>query len=646
MASLQKILLIHHQTKPKQLQVAQESAQQFGIELEPLLLDDFLLNPQLKLHGRHHLVSLLESADLSLLLNQAHRYHFSIGLLPAHKSSVVCRLFNIPNQIEKALPLAISPDKAINIDLLLCNDEAVLLSVMVGYVPFFNFRQQYYERQSLFRRFFHLTKNAASLTRLKPFDLNIATEKRDQIKTAVTGVLIIENDVEAFAANLVDETISSQDNKLSAMLVAPCSIVDYLFFLLDCFYYKNRPAARLPKAVSYIKTRELTLTTSKQLDYWIDGRPCKAETLLFKCIPNSIRIIVGEQFKLAHDANEIEKETLKINNLPQNEDRLKRLRKKMPFFSVAQEDDFKDLFLMLKDNAQLSGSYFVLMVLSSMLATFGLFLNSAPVVIGAMILAPLMAPIVSLSMAILRNDRKLFNNALWVFLIGLIAAIAVSGVTTLILPYERVTEEIYARLQPSLLDLGVAIVSGMAAAYAHAKESVLKSLPGVAIAVALVPPLCVIGIGLAWHDWAMVGGAGLLFLTNFAGIALIGSLTFLFLGFSTVLRINWGLGFSLLLMAIVSIPLYDSLMTDINHNRITSAVGDQTYKINGKTIQLDDVRVISAGDTICLSAVLGSSENISAEDVETLRIDIEKLLDQPIKIEVTLKIIRSAYNQP
>lgn len=646
MNSLQKILLIHHHNiKPKQLQAAQESAQQYGIELEPLLLNDFLLNPKKQLNGRHHLVSLLESADLSLLLNQAHRYHFSIGLLPAHKSSIVCRLFNIPTQIEKALPLAISPNKAIDLDLLLCNNEAVLLSVMVGYVPFFNFRQQYYEQQSLLRRLIHLIKNAASLTRLKPFDLSIATEKRDQIKTAVTGVLIIENDIEAFAANLVNETISSQDNKLSAILVAPCSTVDYLFFLLDCFYYKNRPAARLPKAVSYIKTRELTLTTSKELDYWIDGRPCKAETLFFKCIPDSIKIIVGEHFKFVHDANEVEKETLKINNLPQNEVRLQRLRKKMPFFSVAHEDDFKDLFLMLKDNAQFSGPYFVLMVLSSMLATFGLFLNSAPVVIGAMILAPLMAPIVSLSMAILRNDRKLFYNAAWVFFIGLIAAIAVSALTTLILPYEKITEEIHARLQPSLLDLGVAIVSGMAAAYAHAKESVLKSLPGVAIAVALVPPLCVIGIGLAWQDWAMVSGAGLLFLTNFAGIALIGALTFLFLGFSTVLRINWGLGFSLLLMAMVSIPLYDSLLTDIKHSRIASAV-ERTYIVNDKTIQLNAVRVISSGTPICLSAVLGSSKKISAEDVETLRMHIEKLLDQPVKIEATLKIISSAYNHP
>lgn len=639
MGSMQKMLLIYHHIKPKQLDVAQNSAWQFGIELEPLLLDEFLLSPQKQLRGRTHLLSLLESADLSILLNQAHRYHFSIGLLPARKSSIVCRLFSIPTQIEKALPLAISPDKAIKLDLLLCNDEAVLLSVMVGYVPFFNFRQQYYERQSLFRRIFHLTKNVASLSRLKPFDLCIATEKRDQIKTAVTGVLILENDIEAFAANLVNETISSQDNKLSAMLVAPSSIIDYLLFLLGCFYYKNRLSANLPKAVSYIKTRELSLTPQKQIDYWIDGRPSQAEKLVFKCIPEGISINVGEQFKIAHDAIEIDKETLKIKNLPQNEERLKRLKKKVPFFSVAQEDDFKDLFLMLKENAQLSGPFFVLMLLSSMLATFGLFLNSAPVVIGAMILAPLMAPIVSVSMAILRNDRKLFKNSLWVFVIGLIAAIAVSALTTLLLPYKDATSEILARLQPSLLDLGVAIVSGMAAAYAHAKESVLKSLPGVAIAVALVPPLCVVGIGLAWLDWAMVCGAGLLFLTNFVGIALTGALTFLFLGFSTALRINWGLGFSLLLMALVSIPLYDSLMTDINHGRITSAVGGQTYQVNNKTIQLDDVRVVSTIDAICLSAVLGSSENITAEDVEALRREIEKLLDQPVKIEATLKIM-------
>lgn len=640
MGSMQTILLIHNEIKPKQLEFVQESAKQYDIEFEPLPLDTFLSQSALHLRGRNHVVSLLESCDLSLLLNQAHRHGFSIGLLPAHKKTVVCRLFNIPRQIDEALPLAISPNHAFDLDLLLCNDEAVLLSVMVGYVPFFNLRQQYYERQSFISRSVHLAKNIIGLARLKPLDLSIATEKRDQIKTAVTGILVIENDIEAFAANLVDETISSQDNKLSAMLVAPSSIVDYLFFLLDCFYYKNRPARRLPKAVSYIKTRELILDVPKEMDYSIDGRPRKAKRLIFKCIPDGIAINVGEQFKIVHDTTGEDKETLKIKNLPQNEDRLKHLHKKIPFFSAALEEDFKDLFLMLKDNAQLSGPYFVLMILSSMLATFGLFLDSAPVVIGAMILAPLMAPIVSLSMAILRSDRKLFNNALWVFLIGLISAITVAAFTTLLLPYEQATGEIRARLQPSLLDLGVAIVSGIAAAYAHAKESVLKSLPGVAIAVALVPPLCVTGIGLAWLDWNIISGAGLLFLTNFTGIALAGALTFLTLGFSSVLRVNRGLGFSLILTVLISVPLYHSLMNSITHSRITRKLDAQSYRVNGKDIELVDVKVISAGDEIRLSADLGSSETISPEDVEILRDYIEKQLEQPVRIEATLKIIR------
>jgi uncharacterized membrane protein len=73
---------------------------------------------------------------------------------------------------------------------------------------------------------------------------------------------------------------------------------------------------------------------------------------------------------------------------------------------------------------------------------------------------------------------------------------------------------ILSRLQPNLLDLGVAIVSGIAAAYAHARESIQKSLPGVAVAVALVPPACVMGVGIGWLDWSIISGAGLLFLTN------------------------------------------------------------------------------------------------------------------------------------
>ena len=250
---------------------------------------------------------------------------------------------------------------------------------------------------------------------------------------------------------------------------------------------------------------------------------------------------------------------------------------------------------MLRDYARLSVPFALLMALSAMLATLGMFLNSAPVVIGAMVLAPLMGPLVSLAMGILRNNDRLLKSSLQVFAIGTGLTLLVAALTALLLPYEQATNEIRARLQPNLLDLGVAIVSGIAAAYAHARENIQKSLPGIAIAVALVPPACVMGIGVGWMNWAVISGAGLLFFTNLIGITLAGIFTFLFLGFAPAFKVNRGLGFSLLLTVLVSIPLYQAFMNTVVYQRIEKTVSTQTYQVNSKLLELSDVSAYSHG---------------------------------------------------
>jgi hypothetical protein len=94
-----------------------------------------------------------------------------------------------------------------------------------------------------------------------------------------------------------------------------------------------------------------------------------------------------------------------------------------------------------------------------------------------------------------------------------------------------------SRTAPSLLDLGVALISGLAAAYALCRKNISSALAGVAIAVALVPPLATVGIGLAWLNWHIAGGAFLLFLTNLVAISAASELLFFALGFRP--RLKW-----------------------------------------------------------------------------------------------------------
>ena len=212
--------------------------------------------------------------------------------------------------------------------------------------------------------------------------------------------------------------------------------------------------------------------------------------------------------------------------------------------------------------------------------------------------------------------------------------------TALLLPYEQATDEIRARLQPNLLDLGVAIVSGIAAAYAHARENIQKSLPGIAIAVALVPPACVMGIGLGWMNWAVISGAGLLFLTNLIGITLAGIFTFLCLGFAPAFKVNRGLGFSVLLTVLISIPLYQTFMNTVVYQRIEKTVSTQTYQVNNKLLELSDVWASPMGDKIKILGQLHSSEPVDAADIAVLKDIIGSQLDKSVVLDVSLRLVQ------
>lgn len=194
-----------------------------------------------------------------------------------------------------------------------------------------------------------------------------------------------------------------------------------------------------------------------------------------------------------------------------------------------------------------SFGYYFMLTLSASIATFGLIANSAPAIIGAMIIAPLMSPIVGLSFAAAVGGRRLVTSSIVSILTGTALVIGVSYVGAHLAEVRIVGSEIVARTAPTTLDLGVALCAGAAAAFAHARVSIANSIAGVAIAVALVPPLAVCGIGLALGDKGVAergasladiglkaggvdvaAGAATLFLTNIVGITGVALAVFLF----------------------------------------------------------------------------------------------------------------------
>ena len=184
-------------------------------------------------------------------------------------------------------------------------------------------------------------------------------------------------------------------------------------------------------------------------------------------------------------------------------------------------------------------SYWLEIFFSAGIATFGLVLNSPAVIIGGMLISPLMGPIMATGLALAIGDLFLGTKAILNLLSSIVVSVIFSGFLVWLLPFQSATAEIIARTNPNLLDLGVALLSGLAGSVVVSRSggSVtdgVTALPGVAIAVALMPPLCTVGFGLgSGENPVIMGGAGLLFLTNLVAIVASAFGVFLLIGMNS-----------------------------------------------------------------------------------------------------------------
>lgn len=181
-------------------------------------------------------------------------------------------------------------------------------------------------------------------------------------------------------------------------------------------------------------------------------------------------------------------------------------------------DDAHSLRLNVREEGRLTAGYALMCALSAGIATLGLLQSSVAVVIGAMLISPLMAPIAALGFGFASLDGKAIREAAKVVAIGAAIGIVTGVLLTWLSPIRNATTEIIGRTQPTLLDLAIALLSGIAGGYATVRQKGGTAI-GVAIATALMPPLATVGYGLGVFRLDFAGGALLLFLTNLAAIA-------------------------------------------------------------------------------------------------------------------------------
>lgn len=234
-----------------------------------------------------------------------------------------------------------------------------------------------------------------------------------------------------------------------------------------------------------------------------------------------------------------------------------------------------------------SFGFFFMLGIASAIATFGLIVNSAPTIIGAMIIAPLMSPILSLSYGLVLLDRRLITLSIITVATGTILVVAISSMCSMLFGLRIAGSEIISRTSPTLFDLGVALAAGGAAAFSQTRRSIANSIAGVAIAVALVPPLAVSGMGLALGQRAalesgislaefgplegginIAAGAFTLFLTNLIGIVVVAMLVFIFQRYGDWKKALLGLVVIMISSVFLVHPLHQALHELYVKNRV------------------------------------------------------------------------------
>jgi len=178
----------------------------------------------------------------------------------------------------------------------------------------------------------------------------------------------------------------------------------------------------------------------------------------------------------------------------------------------------RQLITEFEADARLDEVFIVLTVGATVIATLGLLANSAAVVIGAMVVAPWITPLRATAFGILRGRASLVGRGLITLLAGALITITLSVLVGRLASLPSFGSEVLARTSPNLLDLGIALVAGGIATYAKIRSEAVSSLAGTAIAVALVPPVCAMGLLLSAGQWSEAAGAGVLYLTNLLGI--------------------------------------------------------------------------------------------------------------------------------
>lgn len=308
-----------------------------------------------------------------------------------------------------------------------------------------------------------------------------------------------------------------------------------------------------------------------------------------------------------------------------------------PDYQQAFEDK---LFIEGSQTARRLTNFFTLLLLATIIATYGILSGSTATVIGAMIVAPLMGPIMATTAAVVMGSSQRALRAFGLTIAGIATVILAAYLLSWVVPDFTISftsnPELTSRINPGLYALLTALGAGAAGAFIISRAEIADSMGGVAIAISLVPPLCVVGISLQKGQLDAAGGAMLLFLTNYLAILLAGGIVLSIVGLGRVAgsreyqRVrSRGLALFVLGTILVAIPLTLSTIQVVWHTiQNQRATEEVNAWVAGTSYQ---VVAVSVNDTIVTATIEGSGE---MKPLQQLANQIAKALNRPILVNI------------
>ncbi len=301
--------------------------------------------------------------------------------------------------------------------------------------------------------------------------------------------------------------------------------------------------------------------------------------------------------------------------------------------------DYPAVVATVAEDARWSGHYLFMVVISAGIAVLGLLLSSPAVVIGAMLVSPLMGPILGLGVGVALFDQAAIRRALVALGLGIAVAVGFTALVVAVSPLQTVTAEIAARTRPNLFDLLVALLSGLAGTYALIRGR-QGAIVGVAIAVAVMPPLATVGFGLATANWAVMGGAAFLFFTNLMAIALAAAAMARLYGIGASLSPRQSVvqaAISIVMLAALAVPLGLALRQIAWESLAQRRVREELARAFPRPARLADVEIRLEGQPAEVGALVFTSRPEAGAQARLTR-QLSEALGRPVRL--TLEQVR------